>query len=93
MEVCGCLQVEEITLNATIVKRSDGGRMWYSNTKLAASNVINISRSDSKSEAVKACMSNFIMPLHTFARSGLLLHLRASTPQDAAAVTACRPTQ
>ena len=50
------MQVEEITLNATIVKRSDGGRMWYSNTKLAASNVINITRSDSKSEAVKASL-------------------------------------
>lgn len=48
-----CMQVEEITLNATIVKRSDGGRMWYSNTKLAASNVINITRSDNKSETLK----------------------------------------
>ncbi len=47
------VQVEEITLNATIVRRSDGGRMWYSNTKLAASNLINVSRSDAKSESFK----------------------------------------
>ncbi|DBA97213.1 TPA: hypothetical protein ACH3X1_014965 [Trebouxia sp. C0004] len=46
-------KVEEITLNATIVRRSDGGRMWYSNTKLAASNLINVSRSDAKSESFK----------------------------------------
>ena len=65
-QVGDCLQVEEITLNATIVKRSDGGRMWYSNTKLAASNVINVSRSDSKSETVKVCVSNFVITLQTF---------------------------
>ena len=47
------LQVEEITLNATIVRRSDGGRMWYTNTKLVASNLINLSRSDNKSESFK----------------------------------------
>ncbi|KAL0055259.1 hypothetical protein WJX82_009568 [Trebouxia sp. C0006] len=46
-------KVEEITLNATIVRRSDGGRMWYSNTKLAASNLINVSRSDAKCESFK----------------------------------------
>ena len=45
--------MEEITLNATIVRRTDGGRMWYSNTKLATSNVINLSRSDNKSESFK----------------------------------------
>ena len=51
------MQVEEITLNATIVRRSDGGRMWYSNTKLAASNLINVSRSDAKSESFKVMSS------------------------------------
>lgn len=51
--VCSLFQVEEITLNATIVRRSDGGRMWYSNTKLATSNVINLSRSDNKYESFK----------------------------------------
>ena len=47
------VQVEEITLNATIVRCSDGGRMWYSNTKLAASNLINLSRSDNRHESFK----------------------------------------
>ena len=51
------VQVEEITLNATIVRRSDGGRMWYSNTKLAASNLINVSRSDAKSESFKVVVT------------------------------------
>ncbi len=51
------MQVEEITLNATIVRRSDGGRMWYSNTKLAASNLINVSRSDAKCESFKVVSS------------------------------------
>ncbi|KAL3133021.1 hypothetical protein ABBQ38_006930 [Trebouxia sp. C0009 RCD-2024] len=46
-------KVEEITLSATIVRCSDGGRMWYSNTKLAASNLINLSRSDNKHESFK----------------------------------------
>lgn len=52
------LQVEEITLNATIVRRSDGGRMWYSNTKLASGNLINVSRSDGKSETFKVRVTN-----------------------------------
>eukprot|EP00891_Asterochloris_glomerata_P004863 jgi/Astpho2/4863/Aster-05797 len=53
--------VEEISLSTTVMRRSDGARLWYPNAKLSQNAVINISRSENKSERFK--VSNIVPQL------------------------------
>ena len=47
-------KVEEIMLLNTTVRRWDGARCYYPNVMLNANPVINLSRSENKSEQIKA---------------------------------------
>ena len=47
------LQVEEIALLNTTLLRWDGARIWQPNARLAGDALLNLSRSENKSEAIK----------------------------------------
>lgn len=46
-------QVEEIALNMTILKRWDGGRIWYPNSMINTVPILNVTRSENKWEFFK----------------------------------------
>ena len=45
--------MEEIALNNTVLKRSDGCRVWYPNSMMNVQPVLNVSRSDNRWEFFK----------------------------------------
>lgn len=53
-ELCGVVwQVEEIALNMTVLKRWDGGRIWYPNSMINTVPILNVTRSENKWEFFK----------------------------------------
>ncbi len=47
------VQVEEIALNMTVLKRWDGCRIWYPNSMINVVPILNITRSENKWEFFK----------------------------------------
>ena len=46
-------------VQSTVMRRWDGTRIWYPNSKLGAMPLLNMSRSDAKVELFKVCNSDF----------------------------------
>lgn len=60
-------QVEEIALNNTVLKRTDGCRVWYPNSMMNVQPVLNVSRSDNRWEFFKVrelchCLRSHLVP-------------------------------
>ena len=61
----GNLQVEEIALNMTVLKRWDGSRIWYPNSLVNVVPILNLTRSENKWEFFKVshhtCLQSLVL--------------------------------